>query len=186
MSAYRVFAEIFIKVSLLGALSAQLLAQAPSSRDILERFCQLDAEGEQLNTGGCERVAALFVVPGPPRHESIVVVKDFVVSRPVVEKDGDEFYVEYIQLGRIDLSRALFSALPSMKVRAGFSLVRQSPSGAGGSGAIAEWRIAGPMPEPHLTVEAAIRYATDLRAHAKKAPIRKNADRMLAALSWLR
>lgn len=129
------------------------------------------------------RVAALFVAPGPPRHGGIVGVKDFVVSLPAVEKNVNAFYVEYIQLGRIDLARATFSALPPLKVRAGFSLVRQYIPGLGGSGATAEWRIAGPVPEPHLTVESAIRCATELRARAKDAAIRKNADRMVAALN---
>ena len=33
----------------------------------------------------------------------------------------------------------------------------------------------GPVPEPHLTVDTAIRYATDLRASAKDAAVRTNA-----------
>jgi hypothetical protein len=185
----RLFVRVLIRIGLLIAVTGQLLSQAPSARDILARFCDLDARGEQLTPDGWQKVAALFVTPASPRRNKVVVVKDFVVSLPVFERGRAEFYVEYIQLGRIDPSQALFSALPPMKVRAGFFVVRQSAPVAGQASSeadkLGEWRIAGPMPGPHLAVDAATRYAAELRANARDGAIEKNADDILAALKRL-
>jgi hypothetical protein len=114
------------------------------------------------------------------------------VSRPALEKDRAEFYVEYIELGRIDPAEGRFFPLPPLKVRAGFWVTKTKRSGLRSGGASnqveepAEWRIAGSVPEPHVTVDTAIRYTTELRATATDVGIRKNADKMLAALKRLR
>jgi hypothetical protein len=42
------------------------------------------------------------------------------------------------------------------------------------------------VPEPHLTVDTAIRYATNLRASAEGAAVRTNADKTIAALRRFR
>jgi hypothetical protein len=147
----------------------------------LEHCGELDAQGEQLTPGGWQKLAAQFSAPGAPRLGTIVVVGDFVVSRPVLEKNRARFYVEYIQLGRIDPSQARFFPLPPVKVRAEFFVIGQSPRGSGGASRQleepAEWRIEGPMPDPHLTVDAAIRYTTELRTNATNDTIGKNADK---------
>lgn|GEM_PF-5158874 len=129
---------------------------------------------------------------GGNRLDKIIVVRDFVVSHPALEKDRAEFYVEYIQLGQINPSLARFSRLPPVKVRAGFDLVLTAKPELGPSQTVtqvqrpAEWRIMGSPPEPHLTVDAAIRYATDLRTKATDVAIRKNAEKTIAALKRLR
>lgn len=153
--------------------------QTPSVREVLSRFCELDAQGEQLRPGGWKKLAALFVSPGAPPAGTITVVRDFVVSRPAFGNSTAQFYVEYIELGRIDPVKVAFSSpRPSgIKVRAGFELAKNRA---------AEWRILGPVPEPHLTVYAAIRYATEMRASASDIAVRKNADKTLAALRRLR
>ena len=56
--------------------------QQQSPRDVLDQFCELDAQGKQLTPGGWNKVARLFVAPGAPRRERIIVIKDFVVSLP--------------------------------------------------------------------------------------------------------
>lgn len=160
-------------------------AQAPSPRDVLEHFCELDAAGEQITPGGWEKIAALFVKPGTPRQSEVTVVRDFVVSRPLIEKGRAEFYVEYIELGRIDVATIRFSnPLPNgIKVRAGFYVVQQSKPGSGGAPV---WRIEGPVPEPHLTVETAIRYVTELRDRTKDPRLKRNANRTLTSLRYNR
>jgi hypothetical protein len=55
-----------------------------------------------------------------------------------------------------------------------------------GPGGTEDWRIEGPVPEPHLTVDAAIRYVTKIRTDTKDATIRKNADETLATLKRFR
>lgn len=177
--------RVLVGTALLAVTGGSAYSQTPSPREVLKRFCDLDAQGEQLSPDGWKKVAALFVSPGEPRRVTIVVVRDFVVSTPSLEKDRAEFYVEYVELGRIDLSKMRFySPLPSgIKVRAGFYAARQPGAGPGEA---AEWKIQGPVPEPHLTVDMAIRYATDLRASAKDDAVRTNADKTLAALRRIR
>lgn len=193
MVMHRAFiVRVLAGVGLLIPTGRSMLSQEPSARDVLERFCELDAQGEQLTPDGWQKVAALFVTPGAPRRDRVIVVRDFVVSRPALEKGRAEFYVEYIELGRIDLSAMRFSApLPAgIKVRAGFYVIKQSGRGYRGASSQvegrAEWRIKGPVPEPHLTVDTAIRYATEFRDNARDVTVRRNADKTLAALKRFR
>jgi len=171
--------RVLVGIGLLGATGSSAYSQTPSPRDVLKIFCNLDAQGEQLSPDGWRKAAALFVSPGAPRHDTIIVVRDFVVSTPALEKDRAAFYVEYVDLGRIDLLKMRFSSpLPGgMKVRAGFDVAKQPGT---------EWKIQGPVPAPHLTVDAAIRYVADRRASAKDAAVRKSAETTLAALKHLR
>ncbi len=131
-----------------------------SPRDVLEQFCELDAQGKQLSVEGWNEIARLFVTPTSPKRDRVIVVKDFVVSRPAMDKNKAGFYVEYVQLGRIDSSLAKLSRLPPIKVRANFELV--SSDNTINNGAIRtagrnQWRIEGTPAEPHLTVDSAIR-----------------------------
>jgi hypothetical protein len=177
-------------MGILVAIIGSLFSQIPSAKDILARFCDLDAQGGQLSPEGWEKMAALFVTPGAPRREKILVVKDFAISDPAFDARRAQFYVEYLEVGQIESASARFSSLPSMNVRVSFDLVKASgiKSGAHSSEAEgpADWRIAGSMPAPHLTIGAAIRYATELSTNAKDAGIRQNADKSVAALKRLR
>jgi len=171
---------------LIVATSGPLLPQTPSPRDILNRFCDLDGHGEQLSPGGWEKLAALFLTPGTPRRDIVTVVKDFVVSNPAFDGNKAEFYVEYLELGQIDQSNLVFSTLPAVNVRVMFTLVRTPKTGSDREDG-SEWRIARRgVPEPHLTVAAAIGYATELRAKAKDAVARQDANKLLATLKGLR
>ena len=156
-------------LSLAGTLA---LAQA-KPENVLKRFCELDVEGRQLTPEGRQEIAKLFVAPTTPQPNIIVVVRDFVISPPALNGRQAEFYVEYLTLGRLELSGATFTRLPPLKVRAGFDLV-VSDDGM--------WRIGGAPPEPHLNVASAIRYATQLRDASKDEGIRKNADKTIRAL----
>jgi hypothetical protein len=158
------------------------------ARDVLEQFCELDAKG-QLSPQGWQKLARLFTQPGAPQTDSIVVVRDFVVSLPN-EKDGRaEFYVEYIRLGTIDSSRARLSLLPPIKVRAGFHTVKSLGSDVNAAGkaspANVEWRIEGSPPEPHLSVESAIAYLSVLRNRSPDGSVKKNAERSISVLRKL-
>jgi hypothetical protein len=177
--------KALVGVGVLAATGDSGHCQTLSARGVLERFCGLDARGEQLTPDGWKKVAALFLSPGPPRRDTLIVVRDFVVSRPAFENGTAEFYVEYVELGRIDLSTVRFSCPlpPGIKVRAEFYVAKQSGAGSGGG---AEWRIRGPVPEPHLTVDAAIRFATALRMSGSDVAVRRNVDKTLAALKLVR
>ena len=184
--------RILASVGLLIATRSSMLSQASSARDVLVRFCELDAKGEQLTSDGWKKVAALFEAPGAPRRKEITLIKDFGVSLPSLEKGKAGFYVQYIELGLIDLSAMRFSSPlpPGIKVRAGFYVIKQPRRRSGGMpGQVeesAEWLIEGPVPEPHLTVDTAIRYVTELHENAKNSAIRKNAEKTLAVLKHFR
>jgi hypothetical protein len=185
--------RILAGLALLGIAATTPASSQEAPREVLEQYCELDAQGEQLTPDGWKRVAPLFVAAAAPRWGRIIVIKDSVVSHPNLRGDKAEFYVEYIQLGQIDSSHAKFSPLPPAKVRAGFDLVLTGePRNVGLTGEgtrtvrAGQWRIEGSPPEPHLTVDAALRYATDLRDRANDELTRRNADRAIRALKGLR
>jgi hypothetical protein len=166
------------------------LSQEPGAEDIVMRFCQLDAQGEQLTPNGWHKMETLFATPVVPRPDKIMVIKDFVVSHGFPEKDKVGFVVDYTPVGSIDLSEGIFSPLPpTLQVRVDLFVNQVRPESRGTSGQAAEhaeWRIQGPPPEPHLRVHATIQYLSRERANAKDAHFRKNADQTLATLKRLR
>jgi hypothetical protein len=146
-------------------------------RDVLEKFCELDAQGKQLTADGWREIAALFAESGSRRHSTkIIVIRDFVVSRPAAKRNTAEFYVEYIILGELDLAIGRFTQSPVVKVRSGFDLVLKSP---------VDWQIEGTPPEPHLTVDAAIRCVKETRDRTTDPSMKKNIEQSLARLSRL-
>jgi hypothetical protein len=163
----RAAGKIVLVFGLLNVIAATA-SQEQSARDVLKRFCDLDARGGQLTPTGWRELAGLFTAATSPRVSKIIVMRDdFVVSVPAVTGDRAEFYVEYIALGEINTSSARFSALPPVMVRAGFDLALTRSSSASvpsESTATAKWLIEGTPPEPHLTAEAAIRYWSSSRA----------------------
>jgi hypothetical protein len=149
-----------------------------SPTQVVGRFCEMDSQGKQLTTQGWHEMAALFSEPGTPPATKVIVVKDFVVSRPEIMGNRAELYVEYVYLGQIDSAVGRFSSLPYVKVRSGFDLVRSENA--------AEWRIAVAPPESHITIAAALRYMTDIHDHATDSNTKRNAETAIAALKRLR
>jgi hypothetical protein len=186
---YRAFTiRTLTAIGLLAATRGPVLSQTPSAGEVFARFCKLDAQGAQLTDDGWQKIAALFVNPGKPRRDRITVTDGGGPLRPT--REGAKIAVgrEYIHFGQIDLPQVRFSngeVPPGAMIRELGGYVVKVP----GSGGTEEWRIEGPVPRPLVTVDAAIRYVTELRANTKDVVIRKNADRTLAALkhfSWNR
>ena len=178
-------------IGLLPATAIPGLAQTPSPRDVVERFCKLDAQGEQLSPAGWNKLAALFVNPGARRIDGVMVIRDCVVGRPHPEEGRVVFGVACTPLGEIDSAEARFSPIPpEVKVKGGFSVIKQPGRGSAESSRpneeLAEWRIEGPMPGPRLSVDAAIRYVAELRRNASNDTIGKNAEKALASLKRYR
>jgi hypothetical protein len=156
-----------------------------SPRQVLENFCEMDADGKQLTAEGWRQIAALFTQARPAREKGIIVVKDFVVSNPAVLGDKVEFYVQYIYLGSLDESGPRLThpaPLPPqpVKVRIEYTLSRMDE----GPGPPA-WKIDGSPREPHISVDTAIRYVRQLRAQATSSAVVKNADRTISSLKRL-
>jgi hypothetical protein len=172
-------------VGLLVATGSPALPQTLSADAVFARFCELDSRGAQLTPDGWQKIAALFVKPGAPRRDRIIVTdKRGGPLRSTPEGGKIGVGREYIWLGQIDLPQVRFSDTDAgIKVVEAQGIYMVKITGPGGT---EEWRIEGPVPEPHLTVDAAIRYVTEILASTKDAAIRKNADRTLAALKRIR
>lgn len=183
---------LFAGVRFLSAGGDSLNAEMTSARDVLVRFCELDARGEQLTSDGWRRVSALFTTPGAQEHHTVVVIRDFAVSQPALENGKTAFFVEYVELGRLDPLRIHFGSPlpPGVKVRVEFQLVQPAGKRSGGRTGVmhslGEWRIEGVVPQPHVTVDAAIRHVTRLRAASIDPALRRNAEKTLAALRRFR
>jgi hypothetical protein len=183
---------LLASVRFLSAGGVSLNAETTSARNALVRFCELDARGEQLTSDGWRRVSAFFTAPGAQEHSTVVVIRDFAVSQPALENGKTAFFVEYVELGRIDPLRIHFASPlpPGVKVRAEFQLIQAARKKPGGRPGVmdppSEWRIEGIVPQPHVTVDAAIRYVTRLRAASTHPARRRNAENTLAALKRLR
>lgn len=179
---------LLVFIGLLFAVNSAL-SQELTARDAIVRYCKLDGQGAQLTASGWKQVRALFTTSGVPPRGRIMVIRDFVVSRPFPEKGKTGFIVDYTPVGWIDLLRAGFQPLPrTLEVRSDLFVI-----GIPGSseklkqrGKPDEWLIEGPIPQPRVTIDAAIRCLTELRASAKDVVIRKNAGKTIVALKALR
>jgi hypothetical protein len=159
---------------------------ATSAREVVMRFCTLDAEGAQLNPGGRAKVAELFTTSPATDYSRIMVIKDFAVSRGNAWNGKTGFLIDYTPIGMFDSSQLSFSALPpSLEVRGSLFVVREQ-SGRQPDGQVrsepAKWLIEGPPPPPSITVDAAIRYVSELRAESKDRATLGQFDRLLATL----
>lgn len=170
-----------------------------SPKDVLERFCTLDANGKQLNGDEKGKINRLFIQPDDSPAEKAIVIKDLVILNSSTLNDTTEFDVEYVYLGQLDLLSGTFSRLPStyppgpVKVRIAFNLIRSAVNSKtdsdetnkekrGGS----EWRIQGAPPQPRITVETAMRYVRSLQEKSLNGSTRKNTERTLIVLKRLK
>jgi hypothetical protein len=180
-------------VLLIGVALAVVLSPKSAhadARTVLERFCELDAQGKQLTPEGWKDISALFVSPGSQQGRTILVIKDFVVSKPAIIGSKAEFYVEYVVLGKIDATSARLFSFPPVKVRDGFDLVPTAESGDRASNnqagqSVLDWKIDGKIPEPHLSVAAAIQFVSKLKNNATDSVFERNAERAILTLRYL-
>jgi len=192
----RAIQEIASLFAVIGIFSAFTLAQATirtetsmssspdSPKSILERYCELDAEGKQLSADGWDEMASFFASPSPPDLKLIIVTKDFVVSDALIQGNRAKLYVEYVYLGEIyprlgytdpHIADSPVTIRGPIKVRIQYMLAR---SGQGST-----WRIDGSHFAPHITLDSAIRYVTWLMNKTTDATVKRNAERTIVALA---
>jgi len=152
-----------------------------SAREALVRFCGMDLNGDQLSPEGSKNVATFFTSADRLPSHKITLVKDFVVSQSSDESGKAPLYVEYLTLGEVDLVKSAFVPTPPMKTRAEFNLTRQVHSHDDGRKAVV-WLIEGPVPSPHVSVDAAIRYFTSLGASTKDPQRQQRLEKLVAEL----
>jgi hypothetical protein len=153
---------------------------------VFERFWKLDAAGGQLTAAGWKQIAELFVNPGTPRRDRIIVSDGGGPLGPALEAGKVGVGREYIMYGQIDLPQLRFrlgDSLPGgVKLREmSIDMVKVS-----GSDGVDHWRIEGPVPGPVVSVDAAIQYVTAALASTKDPTIKRNAERTLASLKRFR
>jgi hypothetical protein len=179
-------------------LANSLLFPVNSPKDVLEHFCELDANGAQIDEGRRSELAGLFTQSAASAPEDAIVIKDFVILGSTKVAGEIDFEVEYIYLGRLNVATARYSRLPAtyppgpVKVRVHYQLV---PNMGGPKNNLksegsahpepAEWRIKGTPPIPHITVQAALQYVTRLRNNSSSATIKNNGAHAIVALNRL-
>ena len=171
-----------------------------SPHDVLQRYCKMDASGKQLVPGGWLHLARMFVpkqeLSGPVvvLFDRIEVIRDFSIGYPALDgHDRAKLKVRYSSLGEIDYRSITFSPSVAGQVEKDYSLLLTSKHydiDSNGQQTVRKgpktWRIEGSPLEPHITVDAAISYITQLRDKASTAEMNNNANKTLEALKRLR
>ena len=85
-----------------------MLSQTQSADEVFARFCKLDAQGGQLTPDGWRKIAALFLNPGPPRLDRIIVSDGGGPLRSTPGAGKIAVGREYIEYGQIDLPQLAF------------------------------------------------------------------------------
>jgi hypothetical protein len=164
-----------------------------SAKEVLTQFCTKDAEGKQLTEEGWQEMSAMFVQHRNPFPGKFIVIRDFGVGRPEIKGNEEAFSVEYIELGLLDSSGRYYNPPGSrssapIKIKKEYILVRSDMTVGAESHTAKQttlaraWKIKKGQELPHITVETAIRYVTELRKHATDEKIRMNAGAALTSL----
>ncbi|MGB9072081.1 MAG: hypothetical protein WCC22_05380 [Terriglobales bacterium] len=158
----------------------------------------MDADGKQLSPEGGTEVTGLLSFQKPwSQHPGIVVVKNYLVRGPDMQKDTARFVVDYQVWGRLD-SSLRFERLEGLvvnhpiRVREYIPLVRSDKHIETGNDGqwrqvkgVPKWRIETTPSAPHVSVATAIRYVTELRDKSGDPIVKANADRAVGDLRAL-
>ena len=174
------------------------LAQQSSPKEIVEHFCKLDAEGNQLSSESQKELSAFLYDQKPwAQHPEITVVKEYVVRAQDIRGDTAQIVVEYSVWGQLD-SFLRFARLtgPSenhpIQIREYISMIRADKHLELGTDGrwqevqdVPQWRIKTIPSSPHVTVGAAMRYVQEMGYRSIGPIIKRNAQAAFAELSGL-
>lgn len=169
------------------------LEQVPP-RKVIEQYLEMVEKGDLLTSEGWNRVSALFSAPNPePKDNTIfVTTKHHSISERWIKGNQAE-----VQDGWWDPVGSFDSALryiPSSQTRTEgnigiYHLIltdKYWEHGADGSAkeltGPLQWKIDGPLTRRWTTVEAAIRYVTQMRDKSSNAVVKQNADKTVEVL----
>jgi hypothetical protein len=196
--------QMLVLAALLMSVRGTCAQSGPSPREVVERFCELDARGRQLEVGGWLQLARMFIPqrelsPGPivVLFYKLEVIRGFSIGDLVMEgRDRAKLSVRYSFVGEIDYDSLTFSSQKgssSGQMTKDYNLLlttKQYDIGAHSSEVLQSgskaWRIEGSPSEPHISIDAAILYVAQLQAKATKSGIKENANRTIDALKQLR
>jgi len=168
----------------------QSIEQSPVA--ILSQFISLEADGAGLTANGLGQLGVYFVHPAQRSGTRVHVVTDYAVKNANVVGSTANLYVEYASVGDLDPSLHFVSAAPGgNNIREDYKLVLNDKYVLPTRGTVpakvligpSRWQIEDAHPEQWITVNAAIRYVTEIHQTAKDPIIKENADKTLAALA---
>lgn len=197
------------------SISAQGSEPSKSPTEVIQAYRQMDAAGGRLNVSGWYGASTFFLKPGrTPQSAAIMVIDGERVDHHRINGNKAEVQVPCSEVGQID-SEARFTSVvyPPLVDHTGrpprvpgtpqlhgpefvipvYELVltdtywefgpgREGPREVKGH---LEWRIEHFEFEPRVTIEAAVRYLTQLRDESSSEIIKRNAEKSIAALRRL-
>jgi len=163
----------------------------------VEQFCKMDADGLWLGPEHWDELNAMVTNPKPWRGDGhpITVVRNYAVNEPVGHGNSAEFNVDYSVWGDLDPSsfrffrkEGLLSGEPvkrnerrALVFSDKYLRVREGGGQEERKGPL-RWRIGMDNYHPHVSVNAAIRYVSEMRTKSNDPILKYNAGRTLAAL----
>jgi hypothetical protein len=200
MKRLLMFAGVMV-LGVVAVLGESTVGPGRSARDTLARFLKGDAEGKQLAAAGSADLAGIFEFVNRYHPNSARVIKDYRIRGRIIGNSGKgkaEFQVEYLEWGPLDSSMCFTrweGRVPHapIKHREFFSLAltdthrEVDPDGKEWKKVKGpwEWRITMNPSEPRITVDTAIRYATEMSDKSSDPVIKQNASKTIVALKRL-
>ena len=157
-----------------------IVAQTPLA--VVDEFVRLDSAGAQATRAGLQTLAPLFAQPIPTSPPAIAIVVGYAeaVDAAIYSDDRAEVMIQSMVLFELNLETARVNATDygtgGMKWRGNVTL------GLTQEGGRPRWRIEGPLPMPHLTIDGALSHVKRLRATTTNARIKRQATLAIASL----
>lgn len=170
-------------------------AREKSPREVAEQYQRMIADGSLLTSEGWSKANEVFLRPSPPPRDKVVIVtskRGQLDERWIKNNQAEVDEWGIYNLGRID-SKLRYE--PSPKTKSDWAVYvyhlvftdKHWEPGAKGQPATEvsgprEWKLDGSQSVRWATVDAAIRYVTEMRDKATDSIVKKNAERTLATL----
>ena len=173
-----------------------LTAQSPTAqptppKEVLERYFQMEANGQRLSPKGWRQADTFFFKPVlPPKDKQITVIyKDYSVWEPVMKGSTAELTVGYLPVGKIDAALR-FTPAQYYKEGVTYRLVLTDKHWELGTGDTPAkevtgplaWRIEGPVAMLWITSDSAIKYVKEMFDKTNDPQIKQNAKKTLKVL----
>jgi hypothetical protein len=138
----------------------QDMSSQSSPKDVVEKFCKLDAAGSRLSsdTRKTTNIESLLAWGEEGGYDEMIVIKNFKVNKAVITDSVATVTVEYNVLGSTDIFK--FSKETNRHSKIEFKLLKQN----------AHWKIKEPVIAPHVHWKTAINH---MRLLQKDEPVRK-------------
>jgi len=159
------------------------------ARALLQQYCKEDYAGKQLSSEGFEIMSYMFSKPlsSSPTYAYVIREDWGIVTEQHPQGNTVNAYMEYINLGKLNLKNLHYSASPLIKTREAFTILKGNRiSGATGGvepgGLRPEWLIQGSIPEPRISIDVAIDYLMRGRSLAKSTEGQRRIDKAINLL----